>query len=216
VSIVVKNKKIILSIIIIGLVFGAGGFALSQAFFSDTETGTGSEFSVGTLELSVDDGGRVIEPFTIDDLGESRSLSGGKAWTINNEGSLPGRLYFKLDNITNYDNGCNTPEGKIDDTCEDPGPGQGELGGTITAEFLLDGEVVFTSNLDESDQAGIETAWNDLNQIVIAPGESKEITMQWSLSEDDYGNEIQSDSLDFDTVFELVQLTDAELEAEQL
>jgi hypothetical protein len=42
----------------------------------------------------------------------------------------------------------------------------------------------------------------------MQPNETRTITMSWATGEDEYGNEIQSDSLTFDTVFQMIQLID--------
>lgn len=200
------KKRIILSLVIITTV-GSLGYLAARAFFTDTETGTGSEFTMGTLDLDVDGAnGTEVDPFVVPNIGEEGDISGGKTWTVNNTGTLPGRLYFKLDSVVNNENSCNEPEALVDATCGNPGAGQGELGGVITAEVLLDGALVATSTLATADQDIVGTTWNALAPVVIPAGGTKLVTIQWATGQDDYGNEIQSDSLTFATVFDLVQI----------
>jgi predicted ribosomally synthesized peptide with SipW-like signal peptide len=201
-----NTKKVILSVSIIAVISVLGFFG-TRALFSDRETGTGSEFTMGTLDMDVDgQNGTEVEAFVVDNIGQEGDISGGKTWTINNTGSLPGRLYFKLDNVVNTENGCNEPEGEADTTCDDPGDGQGELGGVITAEVLLDGTQVASSTLETANQSVIGDTWEGLSPVTIPPGGSKTVTMEWATAQEDYGNEIQSDSLTFDTVFDLIQV----------
>ena len=76
------KKKILLSVLIIAAISGAT-FAATRAFFTDRETTTGNQFTVGTLDLSVDgNNGTSAEPFVIEGIGESGDISGGKTWTI--------------------------------------------------------------------------------------------------------------------------------------
>ena len=200
------NKKVLLSLVII-IAVGSLGFLATRAFFTDTETGTGSEFTVGTLDMEVGAAnGTEVEAFTIDNIGAEGNISGGHTWTITNSGSLPGRLYFKLDNLVNNENGCNEPEALVDATCDNPGAGQGELGGAITVDVSLDGVKKMDSTLATVDQDVIDTAWKALSDVVIPAGGSVTISMNWATDQADYGNEIQSDSLTFDTIFDLVQI----------
>ncbi len=200
------KKKIFISLLIITAVGGLG-FAATRAFFTDRETSTGSTFTVGTMDLAVGDAnGSNVDPFVIEGIGASGDISGSKTWTVRNTGSLPGRVYFKLDNVVNYDNGCNEPEALVDTTCGTPGAGQGELGNVITAKVAWDGVEKVNSTLATANQGKIGTDWSALTPIILQGGESKTLKMEWATGQNDYGNEIQSDSLTFDSVFDLEQL----------
>ena len=49
--------------------------------------------------------------------------------------------------------------------------------------------------------------WNDdVPPVIMQPNEVRKITMRWDTPETAYGNEVQSDSIQFDTVFRLIQL----------
>jgi len=105
-------KKIIISLAVIGIVaaIAVGG---TYAYFSDTETSTGNTFTAGTLDLKVN-GEDVFVPYSVSDLkpGDSR---GTDTYTIKNNGSLPGRLSFKVTNVTTNENGVINPEAKAGD-----------------------------------------------------------------------------------------------------
>lgn len=203
------NKRVLLSVGII-IAVASLTFLVTRAFFSDTETGTGSTFTMGTLELQVD-GGAAVAPFVVENIGEQGDIEGGHTWTITNSGTLPGRLYFAIDNLANWENGCNKPEGRADITCADPGQGEGELGETLNVAITLDGQQVVTSDFSDLNQDKIGTDWTALAPVVIPAGQSVEVAMLWSAAGGDYGNEIQSDSVTFDTVFTLEQLANEQI-----
>jgi spore coat-associated protein N len=203
-----NQKRIALSVLVLIAVVG-GTFAATRAFFTDTETSTGSTFTVGTLDLQVGGAdGTNVEPFVIENIGDTGDISGSKVWTVNNTGSLPGRLYFKLDNVLNYENGCNEPEAIVDATCLDPGAGEGEMGGVVTIHAYLDGVEKASSTLATANQAVIGNTWTALPAMTIPAESSVQVMLDWSTGENDYGNEIQSDSITFDVGFDLVQIID--------
>lgn len=200
------KKQILLSVMVIGVV-AVTTFQATKAYFTDSAKSLGSNFTVGTLDLSVGGAnGTNIEPFIINNIGaDNTSLSGAKTWTITNNGTLPGRLYFKLENIQNKENGCNTPEAKVDVTCDDPGVGQGELGKLITTKIYLNDQLVTTTNLADGAGTAIVEAWNRLSPTILTANQTTNVKLEWSMAPEGYGNEIQSDSLGFDVGFDLVQ-----------
>lgn len=200
------NKKIILSVLLIALVLGGGVWA-TYAYFSSRATSTNSTFTVGTLDLTVGDKqNATVEPFIISGIGQEGDISGSKTWVVKNVGTLPGRLYISLANLVNYDNGCNDAESKLDTTCGTPGAGEGELGNVVVAKVYVDDVEKVSSNLNETNAAKIGTDWAALTPIIIEGGAQKTIKIDWNTPQSGYGNEIQSDSLTFDTNFDLVQI----------
>ena len=139
-------------------------------------------------------------------IGADGTVSGGKTWTINNTGSLPGELAFKVVDLRNYDNGCNEPERLVDTTCDTPGLGQGELGNAISTVVKVGDTTVVNSNLATANQATYQTQWDAAQKVVIPAGGSTTVTMDWATDPASYGNEVQSDSLDFDIQFDLTQV----------
>lgn len=195
-----------LGILVLIAVVGAT-YAVTRAFFTNTETSTGNVFTVGTLDLQVGGAnGTNVEPFVIENIGATGNISGTKVWTVNNTGTLPGRIYFRLENVLNYENGCNEPEALVDVTCLDPGPGEGELGNVVTIHAYLDGVEKASSTLASANQAVIGNTWSSLPSMIIPAGGSTQIMLDWATDQGDYGNEIQSDSITFDVGFDLVQI----------
>lgn len=198
-------KKIFLSFAII-MAVSSFSFLLTKAYFTDRKTSNGNKFTVGTLNLEVGDSqNKQIEPFIISDLG-SGEIKGQKIWKLKNVGSLPGQLIINFDNVVNNENGCNTPEGEADQTCNNPGPNEGELGNIISANFYINNVSKVSTQLNQNGAQNLVNYWNDqLNTIVLEPNQEIELKMEWFESET-YGNEIQSDSLVFDLNFNLQQI----------
>lgn len=198
-------KKIFLSFAII-IAVSSFSFLLTKAYFTDKKTSSGNKFTVGTLNLEVGDSqNKQIEPFVISDLGSSE-IKGQKIWKLKNVGSLPGQLIINFDNVVNNENGCNTPEGEVDQTCNSPGPNEGELGNVVSANFYINNVSKVSVPLNQNGSQSLNNYWNDqLNTIVLEPNQEFELKMEWFES-GTYGNEIQSDSLAFDLNFNLQQI----------
>lgn len=201
------KKQVAMSLLVISVVC-VTTFQATKAYFTDSAKSLGSNFTVGTLDLEVGGAnGTNVEPFVINNIGADANTTGGaKTWTVTNKGTLPGRLYFKLENIINKENGCNNPESKADTTCANPGDGEGELGNLITAKIYLADQLITTTNLSPTSQITINNTWNNLAPVIVQPGQSSQIKLEWNMAIDGYGNEIQSDSLGFDVGFDLVQV----------
>lgn len=199
-------KKIFLSLIIIGAVSSLTYF-VTQAYFTDKKTSLGNTFSVGTLNLEVGGGtGSNVEPFVISDIGSGVN-SGSKVWKVKNVGTLPGQFSASIENILNSENACNEPEKEVDISCDNPGVNQGELGKYIKVNFYLNNEKKVETYMTEAASVEINNFWNSINPpIILNPQEEAELKMEW-VANDNYGNEIQSDSLNFDMSFSLKQIT---------
>jgi predicted ribosomally synthesized peptide with SipW-like signal peptide len=119
------DKKILLSLMVIGLVAALAGAGL-YAIFSDTETSTGNTFTAGTLDLKVggqDDGGTVAH-YTLSNM-KPGDDTGYYKWVLKNAGTLPGKVSVTFSVIINYENGQTEPEALVDPTA---GALEGELG----------------------------------------------------------------------------------------
>jgi len=181
-------------------------FLLTKAYFSDKKTSIGNKFTIGTLNLEVNGSkSSKVEPFTISDVGNGE-IKGQKIWKLKNSGSLPGQLLINFDNVLNNENGCNSPEAEVDQTCNNPGPGEGELGDIISANFFIDNVFKTNTSLNKNGTQKFNDFWkNSSNVLVLEPNQEIELKMEWFES-GDYGNEIQSDSLAFDINFNLQQI----------
>ncbi len=211
------KKKLLLFLLVAASLLG-GGYALTQALFTDTEESGTNTITAGTLNMTVGGvDGTAFDNIVVNNIGVDGTVSGQKEWTIINTGSVPGTLKMQLNDIVNIENGCNEPEAKADTTCATPGNGEGELGGVITTAVQLDrdGEAagasytsVLTSTLATANQAAYATQWNTNAGVVRIPaGGQVKVRMDWANDPATYGNEIQSDSLTFGVQFDLTQVT---------
>lgn len=198
------NKKVWYSISMIAIVSGLS-IAGTYAYFTASRTTSANRFTAGTLDLNVASNGANLEPFVIENMGNDANISGTKTWTIKNTGSLPGRLLIDLKNVVNTENGCNDQEKIADPTCEAPDK-QGDLGKVVDLKVALDGADKVSSTLAKDQEAKIGTDWAALPAIVLQPNEERTITTHWAADANSYGNEVQSDFVQFDVDFRLVQL----------
>jgi len=210
-SLIHINKKIVRNLVII-IGVAAIGLTSTQALFRDVEQSQQGKFVVGTLDMTVEgSGGQAAESIIVENIGENSTVNGGKTWTIHNVGSLPGKLIFKLENIRNFENGCNEPEALVDASCDNPGEGEGELGASISTVVSLDrGEglqsvIISTLGNDQVDQ--YLSQWQaNAGTIVIPPSGSVDVKFEWLADQYAFGNEVQSDEVVFDVVYELEQI----------
>lgn len=198
-----NKKKIWLSIALVTLVAGAS-IGATVAFFTAQRSASTNTFTAGTLDMNVQSDSVVNKPFVIENMGDNANISGTQTWTIKNTGTLPGRALIRLQNVVNKENGCNDQEKATEAGCE--ADVVGELGGVVTLNIALDGVDQVSSTLATANQSKIGDDWNALTPIILAPNESRTITAHWATPETAYGNEIQSDSLEFDLNFRLIQL----------
>jgi len=199
------NRKIIISLSVIGIVaaIAIGG---TVAFFSDTETSTGNTFTAGTLNLKVGDDDPTTWSYYAGDIkpgDEDKEFV-----TLQNTGSIDGYLHITFANLVNDEMGCTEPEGDVDSTCDNPGENKGELAENLDILFYLD------ENTDDNFNLGIDTLiyqgkakgilQGDLFNYYLASGNSREFVLERKLG-NSVGNIIQTDSTQFDVVFELTQ-----------
>jgi predicted ribosomally synthesized peptide with SipW-like signal peptide len=125
-------KKILVSIIIIGLVCTAIGGGV-HAFFSDTETSTGNTFTAGTLNLQVGSADPCIEHITLSGM-KSNTTGNAASWLTTNIGTINGTLDVSLSAVTNNENTRSEVEIAAGDTTDSVG----ELGGLLKVAFWMD------------------------------------------------------------------------------
>lgn len=199
--------KSVLIIAVIALI----GFMTTQALFVDRETSQENQFVVGTLDMTVEgENSTQAETISVTGIGSQNITRGGKKWRIQNVGSLPGELSFEIANIENNDNGCSEPEALVDTSCDSPGINQGELGQHIITTVLTRGgsEIFsFSGTLATGSETEYKSTWkNTMGKIIVPPGQSTTIELQWSTEQSTFENEVQSDSVSFETIFQLRQV----------
>jgi len=200
------TKKLVLVSLVVGLFLSVAIYS-SFALFSARSTGSGGSFTVGTLDLSVADAaGGSSEKFVIDNIGVDPNPKGSKIWLIKNTGTLPGKLTLSTGLFANNENGCNSQEALVDTTCGNPGVGEGELGNVIQVRISVDDKEVVPWTKAFTSKEALSQAWSKIPPIVLAGGSQSKLTLDWQINEADYGNEIQSDSLEFSINFNIQQV----------
>ena len=192
---------------------GVVGFMTTQALFIDREESAPGEFIVGTLDMTVSGpGSSQAETLQVTGIGAQNMVQGGKSWQINNVGTLPGTFAFVLQNIRNFENGCNEPEAQADTSCDTPGEGQGELGSAVAVSLsITQGEEtrqILSTTLSPNTNQTFADQWQENAGTILVPaGQTITVTLNWSTADSSYANEAQSDSVSFDTILTLQQVT---------
>lgn len=217
------NNRILASMLVIGAVGAvAGGSTL--ALFSDTETSSNNAFAAGQIDLQVDwnetYNGEFVEeqeltdnPGAIFNISDIKPGDEGEATVSLHVSSNPAFVDMTFNQTANLENGCTEPESQVDQTCADPGQGEGELGDhlmfTVWADDgdnVLEEEenVLFNGTAEEVSQLsnGVQLDGNPDTQEIEAfqPNETEYIGVKWSVPRDT-GNIIQTDSKEFEIGF---------------
>lgn len=222
-------KKILSSLLMLALV--ASGVTLStRAYFSDSELTDDNVFQAGRLDLTVDfddtyygAGDPVHTVWAAHDLtgGERfwdlddvKPGDHGNGWISLHLNDNPAWARVNIFNVLNNENQCTEPEATVDTTCSavgDPGLGLGELAQNMTWNIWVDanhdgvqdvGETVLYSGT----AAAIVGAGTLQLPITSSPLPAGDTYLGYSWSVDSsVGNVIQSDSLQADISFDVVQ-----------
>ncbi|AKB35715.1 hypothetical protein MSSAC_1125 [Methanosarcina siciliae C2J] len=204
------NKKMLLSVLIIGLVSVMAG-STTWAYFQDTEISADNTFTAGTLDLSLTNA-----PFSIGNI--EPGDAGAENQTIQNVGSLAGELDIQLGTIANIESDGSTEF--ENDTIN--GEGIGELGGVAEMALWLDwaGNGIFDSGTDitlypNGTTTTASTYFDTINSYsgadwdavtIMDSGEDYNFTVQWDFpTGTGIDNTTQGDSVIFDVTFILEQ-----------
>lgn len=216
------RTQILASLLIIGLVGAiAGGSTL--AIFSDTEASQNNTFTAGALDLKVDwnesYNGEPVEtqnltdnPGPIFEINDVKPGDEGEATVSFHLYDNPGWIWMNVTQTMNLENGCTEPESDVDETCDSPGPDQGELGEHLQFtvwyddgdNVLEDGETVFIENqtADQIDGGSYLLDADPTTGAVDAFDNSttRYIGIMWNVPLST-GNEVQTDSKMLDFTF---------------
>ena len=199
------NKKMLLSLLVIGVVSVSAG-AGTWAYFSDTETSEGNSFTAGTLDLVLTDAtndGTDSETLTWVAGNMAPGEDGSATMTVTNVGTLAGNLDISSIVVTNAPG--TTPESEDTSVSEN-----GELGANLNVDMFFDTNndgvkdatetTIYSGVLD-----GIAAAYN-LDES-IGFGASTYITINYDLPTAT-GNDVQGDTVSLEFVVELDQIAD--------
>ena len=172
---------------------------------------------MGTLDLQIGTTPQA-EPFVVENIGEDGTITNQKVWKVTNKGTLPGRMFVRLRKLVNKENLCNDQEKVVEPGCE--ADTEGEMGSKLTTGLYYketapatEGDVtgmalVGTNHtLATADMDTYGADWNTLTPVIIPAGGIRYFGIKWNAGPTDYGNEIQSDSLEFEVEANLVQAT---------
>ncbi len=223
-------RRALFSIMLIGIV-AIGATAGSLAYFHDTESSEGNTFTAGTLDLKVDwvehYNGEIIEERAMSNLADGE---GETDPIFNLEDVKPGdsgEATISLHSYTNdawacmeivptsfSEKGINEPEGLVDNT-----------------EGLWDGELAQNLNIQIWQENDGNNEFDESSERILFSGKANEMPLRYSLDQNldlsdgiqpligcenyyigiswwistEVGNEIQSDELSFDIIFNAYQ-----------
>ena len=221
-------KKIIISFMTIALVLAviAGG---TWAYFSDTETSTGSSFTAGTLNLVPSTSGTgPVGKYTVTAGGDgingnvvfvrlAPGDSGSITWTLTNNGNLDGALTM-ASTVTFAENGSNEPEAAV---LGNNNGGNGDLDEYMGVRLKRGATYILGDASNYVPFSGLAAVLNAESQSLAASG-TLTYVLEWQIASDVKGagadgkfgtaddvqvddNIIQSDSATVDITFTLTQ-----------
>lgn len=215
-------KKIIASLAMIALV-GTLVVGATMAIFSDTETSYDNTFIAGTLDLKVDgeDNPGIMhinlsDMAPCDGVGATEHCTIKYQWTLSNSGSIAGQPWIEIVNLVDYENGRNDPERDVDGTGGNPGAGSGELSQYLMMQINAAGSggfeyphggCIWGGRLCTlAHWAGYGPVGQDKWQVIEPGSITDPMVLEFQLP-CDVDNIVQSDSVEFDIVFHLDQVT---------
>ena len=184
------NKKMLLSLLIIGVVSVSAG-AGTWAYFSDTETSTDNTFTAGTLDLLVNGMDTPLAHF--DESNLYPGWTDSEPVTVTNAGSIDGVLSMEVINLADDENLNPESEDAVGVLSTNMWV---EIVDADTSTILYDG---FLSEFDD----GVDDV---LDLGSLDAGETRNIVLVGSIA-GAVGNEIQGDKVTFDIVVTLDQDT---------
>ena len=221
-------KKIIISFMTIALVLAviAGG---TWAYFSDTETSTGSSFTAGTLNLVPSTSGTgPVGKYTVTAGGDgingnvvfvrlAPGDSGSITWTLTNNGNLDGALTM-ASTVTFAENGSNEPEAAV---LGNNNGSNGDLDEYMGVRLKRGATYILGDASNYVPFSGLAAVLNAESQSLAASG-TLTYVLEWQIASDVKGagadgkfgtaddvqvddNIIQSDSATVDITFTLTQ-----------
>ena len=214
------NKKILVSLIVIGVVaaIAIGG---TSAYFSDTEKSENNTFTAGTMDLNIDGANTAVQTMNLSnkapgDSGNERSL-------LKNVGSLDGELDIAMGTVTNYP--CTDATYGKNDGTEYCTADAGALGGNAQMALYIDvdesgdwstndiGLKSDTTKYINTGSVALDydtinnysgTVWNNVYDGLMAAGDQDGFVIDWKVPTS-ATNDIQGDALKFDVSFILEQ-----------
>jgi predicted ribosomally synthesized peptide with SipW-like signal peptide len=128
------DLKLKVGIILFALTVAVVGSGFVYAYFSDTQTSSGSAFTTGTLLLQVGTAAPTVDKISVPSL-KPGDTGNGANWQVQNLGTINGDLTIGVGAINNLENTVNAAELAAGELA---GNTNGELGGSLTVAFWMD------------------------------------------------------------------------------
>lgn len=197
------NKKLLLVGALI--LYIAGGFGIyTFAALSTRGTTKVENLEFGSLGVNIIDDEKKDTSIIGDAIIEDANFVREKDIKIQNTGTLPGRLFIRLLDTKNEENGCNESETEAEPAC---GADKiGELGKNMKFSVDFGKEVVAESDLDNTSANNFGKTWSELPLVIVKGKTTLSLHVKIGLNGKQFGNEVQSDKLSFDIEYRLDQI----------
>lgn len=197
------NKKFLLvGAVALYIVSGFGIYTFAALSTRGTTKVENLEF--GSLGVNIVDDEKKDTSVIGDAIIEDSNFVREKNIKIQNTGTLPGRLFIRLLDTKNEENGCNESETEAEPTC---GADKiGELGKNMKFSVDFGKDVVAETNLDNSSADAFGKIWSMVPAVIVKGGTTLNLHVKIGLNGKQFGNEVQSDKLSFDIEYRLDQI----------
>ncbi len=197
------KKRILMSVLVIAVTAVMVASA-TTSYFSDTEASVGNSLTAGTLDLLIDGKDENVIKFNKTNLAPKSQPLG--SYLLTNNGSISGYLNITEINVRNLENELTEPEREAGDETADVG----ELGDVLNILLFLDYDGDGWKTGD--DKLLYNGPISNLPSSLIfneklAPGASVRVSAVISWWESAKDNLAQSDTVEFDFVFHLNQVS---------
>lgn len=190
-------KKVLVSLMVITLALGLAA-AGSFAYFDDTETSTGNNFTAGTIDISINPTSGQVVTAPVDETDLVPGVTGFITINVKNDGNNPADLWKMISNVVTEENGITEPEQVYYGT----GPAKNDID-TVTiygmkANIGGAGDKTIVDPATALDVSDVANYWIYIG--VVQPGDTAVITQSYMMRTDT-GNWAQSDKMTFQIDF---------------
>lgn len=197
-TVTLTRRRLLGGLALIGGASAATG-AGTVAYFSDSEGSSGNTVQAGTLDLELDGADQTVTFLDVD--GIVPGDSGSQSIDLSNTGTVDGSLELVLTDVRDYENGIVSNENSEDDS-----PNDGELEEYVEVRALVSGtEIVGWTYVEQLQNLSLPEPYQ--TGVTIAAETTEPFTVEWRFGDpgDTSVREAQSDSVEIDVTFRLVQ-----------
>lgn len=198
------NKKVLLIVVVILYTVSSGFGIYTIANLSTKGITKVENLKFGSLGIIILDDEKKDTSLMGEAIIKNSNFYREKNIKIQNTGSLPGRLFIRLVNVKNEENGCNEAEKETEPGCELDNVG--ELGKNMKFSVDFGREVVAETNLDTLSANNFEKVWKLVPPVIVIGESNLNLHLKINLGQKPFGNEVQSDKMSFDIEYRLDQI----------